>query len=866
MSSRTRVTVGTLLLLPLLALVLLTLSWSQGPWRWAGAAQPESSWTSPYDISQPTDPQTNASQKPRAVLAPDTYLHVTWMEGVMNAATGPAYAKGQGTSWSAWEWAAPHNNPGYVNPVIALDSHGTIHIAWGGGGGSPYDIYYANKPAGGAWSSPENLSNESYNTVKPSIAIDSQDRLWVAWQASHTDNDEEIYVRSKPYGGSWETAMRVTSRSAADQDPSIVIDASDVPHLAWRSNDPGNWEVVYTRYAGGAWLPIENVSASSRGSHFPRLAADNVGNVWVAWEEETGADEFQTAVRRWNSGSWGSRTFASLAGIKALYPDIGVDDVGVVYVAWTDYRSTPTEVYFNHSTDYGNTWVLEENVSKNGSASFFPNVVSQAGGTAHIFWQDTAPGSLDIYYSKATIPGIVTPTPVSPTPAIPYGGLNVVALQPPANQQFTRQLAVQLNLWATSPAGHALLMRYDNNANFSGNPTYVAFASAVPSWNLAATPGTCAIKTVYAQYKDAVDGTESPVYSDPILFDDWLTATLTLNGGNAYTNRTMVKLDTGNSDLSAGCSGLYAMQFREPTITYTTWYSYLPGLWYYLQPDGAATRTVYGHYLDKAGNEGTYSRQITFDLDPPYNGTAPTMPASTNKLLVSVSNLQATDDASGVGYIWLANNCSAQGEGAWLAVPYCSSPPCTVVWNLGYGGPPLDGLNRVCVKYEDRSGYGSFRGNFSSIYEGTITVTGIDSVLLPLVVRRYTGAQAYVVPTTPADDDLFLWADPPQAGPDGEVLLYLVLPGSPDGPREGTLRMQLPAGLRVVRAWSAYGELQYVGTGEVRSLERAAPGRAAWLTVLARVVPGAGPHLPVQGELRGADGTSVAPRLWVESR
>lgn len=862
MSRKIVMTVGILLLLPAMVVVLFTMPGAQGFGRWAGAARPESSFSPPYNISRSDEPKTDASQKPRACLASDSYLHVVWMDGEINKATGPAYTRGQGTTWPAWEWAAAHNNPGYVNPVIVLDSQGTAHIAWGGGGGSPYDIYYAYKPAGGGWSTPENLSNEGYNTVKPSIAIDNQDRLWVAWQASHTETNEEIYVRSKPAGGSWEPAMRITDRTSADQDPSIVVDGSNVPHLAWRSNEPGNWEAVYTRYVGGTWVPIENVSASSLGSHFPRLAADNGGNVVMAWEEETGSDEFRTAVRRWNSGSWGPRTFASIAGVKALYPDVAMDDVGVVYTAWTDYRTTPTEVRFNHSTDYGSTWAGEENASQNGSASFFPNVVSQAGGFAHIFWQDTAPGSLDIYYSKATIPGIVTPTPVSPTPAIPYGGIDVVALQPPANQQYTSQAAVKLNLWATSPAGHALLMRYDNNANFAGNPTYVAFASPVPSWDLAVTPNVCASKTVYAQYKDAVDGAESPVYSDPILYDDWLTATLTLNGGNAYTNRTMVKLDSGNRDQAVGCSGLYAMQFREPTITYTTWYSYLPGLWFYLQPDGSNTRTLYGHYLDKAGNEGTYSRQIAFDLEPPYNGTPPTMPASTVDLVIAVSNLQAVDDASGVGYIWLANNCTDAGEGAWLALPYCSTPPCTVEWNLGYGGPPLVGLNTVCVKYEDRSGYSSFRGNFSAISEGTITVGGIRTAFLPLVARGYAEGPAHVSPAVPATAGLFLFADPPQAGPNQEVLLYLVV----EGPREGTLRMQLPNGLDVVRAWSAYGELLYVGPQEVRSRERAAPGEAAWVTVLARVAPGAGPQLQVQGDLIGAGDTLSAAPLWVESR
>lgn len=865
-----RVVVGLFVLLPLLVLVLL---WGGGgaPTPRAGAAGPDSSFTQPYNISYVADPNTDASQKAKVRLGPDGNLHVTWMDGLLNKATGPAYSKGQGTSWPAWEWVGPHNNGGYTNPAIAVDGQSTAHVVWAGGGGSPYDIYYAYKPVGGGWSAPENLSNEGYNTVKPSISVDGQGRLWVAWQASLSDTDEEIFVRSKPAGGGWEPVMRITNRPSSDQDPSLAVDSSGVPHLVWRSTDPGNWEIIYTRYVGGNWTAFENISASSPGSHFPRLAADTNGNVYVDWEEETGGDQFRTAVRRWNSGVWGARSFASAAGEKALYPSISADNAGTVYVVWTDYRSSPTEVYFNHSTDFGATWLGDENVSRNGTSSFFPDVAAQAGGVAHIFWQDNAPGQLDIFYSQANVgsvptPGPTTPIPTvptnTPTPAAPYGWLDIRALQPPNNDGYTRAGAVRLDLWATSPAGHALQMRYDNYLDFHGNPSYVPYATAVPSWSLLNTPNSCGTKTVYAQFRDSVDSTESSVYSDHIFYDDYLTASLALNGGLPYTNRIMVMVNSSDRDLAAGCSGLYAMRFSEDNITYTQWISYFPQLYHVLAPSGPSLRTLYGQYADRAGNEGTYSDQITLDTNPPFNGSPPSLPASTEQLVVNVWNLQASDSESGMANVWLAN----RPDGPWMVLPYCASPPCSYSWNLGYGGPPIlyPGQHHVYVKYEDRSGYGSFPGNFSAVYSGTITVNNVATAFLPLVMSRSQGISAVPSPAVPADAGLLLLAEPLQGSAGQEMLLYLAVRREAETPLEGTLRLELPAGLQVLRAWSAYGTLLQAGSGVVASRERASAHQAAWILVQVRFVEGPGRALQVQGSLTWDEGTLAASPLWVE--
>ena len=49
-----------------------------------------------------------------------------------------------------------------------------------------------------------------------------------------------------------------------------------------------------------------------------------------------------------------------------------------------------------------------------------------------------------------------------------------------------------------------------------------------------------------------------------------------------------------------------------------------------------------------------------------------------------------------------------------------------------------------------------------------------------------------MAPAAPAGEGLFLFADPPQAGPGQEILLYLVFPGSAAEPWEGKLLFDVP--------------------------------------------------------------------------
>lgn len=860
------------------------------------AARLASSFTTPYNISNSPNPGVgeNASQHPRAAFDEDSsYIHLAWMEGTLNTANGAAYVRGRETVWPNWAYVGPSNNQGYTNPTVALSSDGTVHLVWTGGGHSPYEIYYAQKPPGESWSSVTNLSQDSNNSVYPTIAIDSQDKLWVVWETQITEQNFEVHVRSKPLGGNWGEIKNISNKSGQDLEPNVAIDTDDVPHVVWRNNNSApNWEIYYTRYVNGSWTNPLNLSSNGSASHFPRIAAGDQGDIFVVWEDEIdGANRFQVLFRRWDGSQWTSTRRVSSTPSKALWPAISADGCNL-YVVWTDYRNTSTETYFSHSTNCGDTWLGDENVSNNGSSSFYPDVVAEKQGYGHIFWQDYAPGQFDVYYSKATVQIPVTPTPSStptetppatetptptptntptptptptptntPTPTpVPYplGWVDILAHDPPGNRGYSRRLDVTLQVSATSEIGAEVTeMRLCNLSDCDPLPPWTDFAPFVQNWSLLDTGYACENKWVQAWFRDEY-GNESPVATaDFILYDNYLTASMVLNEGNPYTNLDMVMVNSEDLDgQDTDCSGLAEMALWEEGLTRTIWISYYPRIYFFLTPDGPPTRTVYAAYRDYAGNEGTFSDSIVLDQQAPYSGTRATLNGGlspTTSLLIPASGLQAYDDESGVANVWFSN----RPDGPWDVVPY-EEPPHTYTWNLAYGGPPiqLPDMHQVYVRYEDGSGYGVYPGNLSEIYASSIAVEGISNVYLPVVLGECYGVASWPEEIE-AEGPLLLLAEPRQAGPGEEVLLWLAARREEATSLGGTLRLTLPAGLRVVQAWSAYGQIVQMDDHLVVSQEVASSRQMPWMLVRARVERAADAPLSVQGRLTWAGGATI---------
>jgi len=130
----------------------------------------------------------------------------------------------------------------------------------------------------------------------PSLAIDSDDGLHVAFTGYHTTEEEELkpklkYTVSHGGGSTWEEEVMVDESDETGQSPEIAIDGSGGLHIAYLS--PETYEIKYAYKAPGAesWS-IEVVDSDVPTDADISLALDGTGNPFILYPKvSAGAPE-----------------------------------------------------------------------------------------------------------------------------------------------------------------------------------------------------------------------------------------------------------------------------------------------------------------------------------------------------------------------------------------------------------------------------------------------------------------------------------------------------------------------------------------------------------------------------------------------
>jgi hypothetical protein len=147
-----------------------------------------------------------------------------------------------------------------------------------------------------------NLSNNSGNSVRPTIAVSPEGIIYVAWGDDNTDGKYDVFLRSSSdTGKTWSPISNITtSLKGQDRLPSIAVDAYGTLYVAWthKTSDDDEGDVtiereVYVQYSqdgGQTWSAPYSVSrAPSQSSEMrSQLAIDSAGSLYVIWEEDSG--------------------------------------------------------------------------------------------------------------------------------------------------------------------------------------------------------------------------------------------------------------------------------------------------------------------------------------------------------------------------------------------------------------------------------------------------------------------------------------------------------------------------------------------------------------------------------------------------
>jgi len=336
------------------------------------------------------------------------------------------------------------------SPTIATDDNGNIHVAWqddtDGPWGTDREIMYVKFTAEIGWSNVSIVSdgfagsfwNDGYSS-NPTLDVDSQGRVHVAWYDT-TDGkwgtDTEImYTKYSPNSG-WSNVSIVSDgfngaywNDDYSQDPSIAADGQGGVHVAWVDYTEGPWgggsrdvEIMYAKLTpGSGWSNVTIItggvaSSGDRSSDKPTIAADEQGNVYLAWSESPGGlygyDDEILFSKFISENGWSNASIIS-DGYGGNYwndgqsdrPSIDVDDQGNIYLVWDDgsdgpWRYTGSDYEIMYSVYTGKTgWTYPLVISDGFDGSYWNHGNSWLSAVAvdnqdgvHIVWWDYTDG------------------------------------------------------------------------------------------------------------------------------------------------------------------------------------------------------------------------------------------------------------------------------------------------------------------------------------------------------------------------------------------------------------------------------------------------------------------------------------------
>ena len=249
---------------------------------------------------------------------------------------------------------------GSSRPVIAVSPNGDVSVVWTQQVGEDHpseEIFYTMKSEDGSWSTPVNLSNNDMDSRFPSIDVDEEGKIHVAWQdLSGSGHGWELFYSVKPVEGGWSLPETLTYGGMSAV-PDMVVDQEGSAHLIWKEYLVGVSELFYRRRdPDGSWSQPVSLSGSSD---------------WLLWGDA----------------------------------DIDVDPWGSVHVVWDGWKEPFRSEIFYTKKPMGGVWTVSENISRTEEGySYRPSVVTGNEGDLHIVWSDDTEivdgfHQLEIYYA-----------------------------------------------------------------------------------------------------------------------------------------------------------------------------------------------------------------------------------------------------------------------------------------------------------------------------------------------------------------------------------------------------------------------------------------------------------------------------------
>ncbi|MEW5801617.1 MAG: Ig-like domain-containing protein [bacterium] len=305
-------------------------------------------------------------------------------------------------------------------PTVGIDSNGNLHIAWVDDRDGNYEIYYKMMTAKrDILIDDTRLTFDPDDSRRPSLGIDSQGKVYIAWHDRRGDTGPEIYfMKVDPSlddedGDSADPAViKVISDTALTPDdgvksscPVVAVDSADTIHVVWTEDQDGD-RILYTKLDSGGTRLIDAIVIFSGGDFWrsnPVIGTDANRNVHIAWNDNSATSDYEIYYKMLDAAGSTlieATQITSDDGSSSKRQSLAVDSQGKVILVWHDKRGSDAQIYFTKldphnddqngdAADAGAIKIIpDKRLTGDDRKSNTPTVAIDRSDNCHIVWYE----------------------------------------------------------------------------------------------------------------------------------------------------------------------------------------------------------------------------------------------------------------------------------------------------------------------------------------------------------------------------------------------------------------------------------------------------------------------------------------------
>ncbi len=262
-----------------------------------------------------------------------------------------------------------------------------------------------------------NSGNPTYlYQVEPTMAINSQGRIFVGWKEAFTHDgagQRVSFSYSADGGTTWAPSVFAPlNRTTRQSDPWLSITDDDrvfYTRLEFNNAFTVSGITVSNTTDGVAWGTPFYYSDSPMFADKETAAHDAAGNLYWAWNTDSSVQDI--VVTRSDDGgrTWSSEASVPDPGDGVIGAFVKVHPDGTVLLVWWSYFTN--DVWFDRSFDGGASWGTDIRVNDiPGSAGGYdgsdwilplPSMAVASNGAVYVVWPDYRGGNHDIMFSRS---------------------------------------------------------------------------------------------------------------------------------------------------------------------------------------------------------------------------------------------------------------------------------------------------------------------------------------------------------------------------------------------------------------------------------------------------------------------------------